>query len=126
MLNGNKSKYIELWERYLPSIIQTLQSCDNNMRHLLLNAYEFKLIGNMKSYSFNLEFVDGKVSNNIKGSAMAKDLAAVIENSKTASNIITAGHYKLRMDNKFCLWICKLGDSRELSLDFKDMLLNNF
>jgi hypothetical protein len=126
MSDSNKSKYSELWERYLPSIIQSLQNCNTDMRHILLNAYEFKLIGNKKNYSFNLEFVDGKVSNNIKSSAEAKDLATVIENSKVACKLIEAGHYKLRMDNKFCLWICRVGNCNELSFDFKDLLLNNF
>jgi hypothetical protein len=106
-MSGNRSKYMELWKRYLPQIIQTLQNCDNKMHHLLLNSYEFQLVGNMKNYSFNLEFTDGKVSNNIKASAIARDLAAVIEGSEEARQIISAGHYKFRMDRTFSLCICK-------------------
>jgi hypothetical protein len=125
MPESNKSKYVELWERYLPVIIQTLQNCNSNMRHILLNSYEFKLAGNMKNYSFNLEYTDGKVSNNIKGSALARDLATVMEESKSARQIIATGHIKIRMDKKFCLWICKMDQSTEMVLDFGRQLFSN-
>jgi hypothetical protein len=118
MSNTNKSKYIELWQRYLPRIIQVLPDCDKNTHHLLLNSYEFQLTGNMKNYSFNLEFIDGKVSNNISGSAVAKDLAAVIEGSSEVIQIISSGHYKFRMDKKFSLCICKQEHSAEMKLEF--------
>jgi hypothetical protein len=118
MFKSNKSKYFEVWERYLPAIIQTMQNCNTNMHHILINSYEFKLISNMKSYSFNLEYSDGKVSNNIKGSALARDLAAVIEDSKEARQLIAVGHFKLRMDKKFCLWICRLENNNEMILAF--------
>ena len=126
MPESKKSKYIKLWERYLPVIMQTLVNCNNNMRHILLNSYEFRLISNLKSYAFNLEFVDGSVSNNIKGSALARDLATVIENSREASQIIAKGCYKLRMDNKFCFWICKQELSSEMVFDFSNHLKDNF
>ena len=114
----NKSKYVELWERYLPVIIQTIQNCNANMRHIILNPYEFKLIDNMKNYSFNLEYIDGKVSNNIKCSTVARDLASVIEYSKEARQLIALGHFKIRMDKKFCLWICRLEYSNEMIFNF--------
>ena len=118
MSNKNKSKYLDLWQRYLPVIIQAIENC-NTYRHLiLLNSYEFELIGNRKNYSFNLEYKDGNVSNNIKGSAIAKDLAAVIEGSKEARQIISAGHYKFRMDKNFSLCICRQERINELVLDF--------
>jgi len=118
MSNGNKSKYVELWQRFLPKIIQVLPDCDKNMHHMLLNSYEFQLIGNMKNYSFNLEFLDGKVSNNISGSAIAKDLATVIEGSPEAMQIISSGHYKFRMDKQFSLCICKHERITEMILNF--------
>jgi hypothetical protein len=125
MANSSKSKYSELWRRYLPAIMQTIKNCGGDMRHILLNAYEFKLISNNKSYSFNLEYTDGKISNNISGSALAKDLAAVIEDSKEASRLVAAGHIKLRMDKKFCLWICRQENSNEMVFDFNFELTKN-
>jgi hypothetical protein len=118
MSGSNKSKYLEIWERYLPVIIQTIQNCNTDMRHILLNSYEFKLIGNVKNYSFNLEYIDGKVSNNISGSSVARDLAAVIEDSTEARQLLASGHFKLRMDKKFCLWICRLENNNEMILAF--------
>ncbi len=60
------------------------------------------------SYSFNLEFINGIVSNNIDGSAVARDLAKVLENSLEIKKILNLGHFKIRMDKDFCLWIEKL------------------
>ncbi len=124
-VKSNKSKYLELWERYLPAIIRTMQNCNNNLLHILLNSYEFKLVSNMKNYSFNLEYTDGKVSNNIKGSALARDLATVIENSQEAMELIAEGHIKIRMDRKFCLWICRPEPGREMVLDFGQQYSKN-
>jgi hypothetical protein len=125
MPNSNKSKYVELWRMYLPSIIQTMKNCNYDMRHMLLNPYEFLLIGNMKSFAFNLEYYDGKVSNNIKGSALARDLAAVFEESAEALLLIREGNFKIRMDKKFCLWICRRELNDVLILDFSQQLSSN-
>ena len=76
---------------------------------ITLNSKDFALVGNRKSYSFNLEFDDGVVSNNISGSAVARDLAEVLSTSSSVKSILKTGYFKFRMDNNFTLWISKLG-----------------
>jgi len=66
-------------------------------------------VGNRQSYSFNLEFDDGVVSNNISGSAMARDLAAVLSNSSSIKSILKTGYFKFQMDNNFTLWVSLIG-----------------
>ena len=83
---------------------------DTNQGSIVLNAKDFALVGNRKSYSFNLEYDDGVVSNNISGSAVARDLAAELSNSSSVKYILKTGYFKFRMDNNFTLWISKLGE----------------
>ena len=70
-----------------------------------LNSEDFDKVGNRSNYSFNLEFLNGVVSNNIGGSAVARDLAQVLKSSKEINDILKAGHFKINMDRQFCLWI---------------------
>ncbi|MFW5872230.1 MAG: hypothetical protein ACOCUT_03910, partial [bacterium] len=59
------------------------------------------------SYSFNLEYLNGVVSNNIDGTAVARDLAKVLEQSNETREVLKTGHFKINMDRQFCLWIEK-------------------
>ena len=59
---------------------------------------EFSKVGNRKSYSFSLEMAQGRVSNNISGSAVARDLAGVLTGSSLVMQFLKAGTYKINMD----------------------------
>ena len=83
---------------------------DTNQGSIVLNAKDFALVGNRKSYSLNLEFDDGIVSNNISGSAVARDLAEVLSTSSSVKSILKTGYFKFQMDKNFTLSISKLGE----------------
>ena len=104
----NKFKYVELWRKYLPSIIRMVENCAIDLQSEQLDSGEFEVVGNRKNYSFNLEFINNEISNNISGSAVARDLATVIRDSKQVHNLLASGHFKFRMDKRYCLWIKKL------------------
>jgi len=101
----SSEKYIELWTGYRESIKAELSKATNEP--LQLNAAEFRNVGNRKDYSFNLEFIDGNVSNNISGTAVARDLAKVLLDSYKVNEVLKSGHFKIRMDKEFCLWISR-------------------
>ena len=105
---GSKGKYSNIWRNQLLTISEILSSSESS-GSIVLNAKDFALVGNRKSYSFNLEFDNGVVSNNISGSAVARDLAAELSNSSSVKSILKTGYFKFRMDNNFTLWISKLG-----------------
>ena len=100
-------KYIDLWIAKRKEIKNRLKTASGK-KLIQLNSDDFRKVGNRKKYSFNLEFRDGIVSNNIGGSAVARDLAAVLINSLEIKNILKSGHFKIRMDKEFILWIEKL------------------
>ena len=105
---GSKGKYLNIWQNQLLTISEILGSSES-LGSIVLNAHDFALVGNRKSYSFNLEFNDGIVSNNISGSAVARDLAEVLSTSSSVKSILKTGYFKFQMDKNFTLTISKLG-----------------
>ena len=106
---GSQGKYSNIWRNQLLTISEILGSSESS-GSIVLNAKDFALVGNRKSYSFNLEFDDGVVSNNISGSAVARDLAAVLSTSSSVKSILKTGCFKFQMDKNFTLRISKLGE----------------
>lgn len=100
-------KYIDLWTNQRQSIKNKLAKISTK-QFIQLNEEDFQKVGNRSSYSFNLESQNGIVVNIIKGSAVARDLACVLESSIEIKNILKEGHYKINMDTNYCLWIQKL------------------
>lgn len=101
---ASSGKYTDLWTKQRTSIKDKL----NNVivkQSIQLNSEDFNKAGNRSDYTFNLEFVNGIVSNNIGGSAVVRDLAQVLENSSEIKEILKTGHYKINMDRQFCVWI---------------------
>ena len=105
---GSQGKYSNIWRNQLLTISEILGSSESS-ESIKLNSKDFALVGNRKSYSFNLEFDDGVVSNNISGSAVARDLAAELSNSSSVKSILKTGYFKFRMDNNFTLWVSLIG-----------------
>ena len=71
--------------------------------------HEFKASGEkVKSgYSFSLEVAKGKALNNIKTSAVAKDLLTMLQQSKRAQELMSEASYELKMDKQFTLHIIR-------------------
>ena len=106
--SSSQGKYTDIWQNTIPEILDLLNSEKPNGT-IELNSRDFALVGNRKSYSFNLEFDNGSVSNNIGGSAVARDLAAAISISSSVTSVLKNGYFKFRMDKNFTLWVSKLG-----------------
>ena len=105
---GSQGKYSNIWRNELTTISEVLSSSASS-GSITLNFEDFELVGNRQSYSFNLEFDDGVVSNSIGGSAVARDLAAELSNSSSMKSILKTGYFKFRMDNNFTLWVSRIG-----------------
>lgn len=105
---GSHGKYTNIWLNTIPTILEILEEGET-IGSIELNSFEFSKVGNRKNYSFNLEFNEGSVNNNISGSAVARDLAAVLSKSSSIKSILTTGYFKFRMDKNYTLWISKLG-----------------
>ena len=108
VLNSNISistntihKYEDIWNQTLPLILQSINN--NKSLNIQLSKEIFDKAGNRKSYSFTLEFTNGRVTNNIGGSAVARDLARVLENNKQFKTFSNKKDIKLKMGKDFVL-----------------------
>jgi len=72
-----------------------------------LFAHEFKAMGEKvkKGYTFQLHAANGKALNNIKGSTVAQDLLQVLQQSKTATQLMAEATFELSMDKHFVLQV---------------------
>jgi len=82
----------------------------NEPQQYKLFAHEFKAMGEKvkKGYSFSLQAHNGKALNNIKGSAVAQDLLQVLQQSKTAVQLMAEATYELNMDKHFVLQVNRI------------------
>jgi len=98
-------KYEDIFKNAMPQIEIAIGESASSRISIQLSKDDFKTVGNRQSYSFNLEFTNGVVANNIGGSAVARDLARVLEKNLRISSLFIGKHVKFRMDDSFTLWI---------------------
>lgn len=99
--------YLNLWKKYLPIIRILLKKSLNNNEELQLNRMEFETVGgrDLSGYCFNLEIKNGKVSNDISGTAVARDLYQVLNNDKMLIEFFKERRIKFSMGRSFILKI---------------------
>ena len=74
---------------------------------LELNRIDFERAGSGRKagYRFNIDFVNGRVSNIISGSALASDLASVLLNDPASKGILSSSDISVSLNTKFQLMI---------------------
>jgi hypothetical protein len=92
-------KYEDIFSPLITVI--TLAIMNNSSYSKELDEASFNKVGNRKSYSFRLELVNGRVANNIAGSAVARDLARVLESNSTFSKAINGKTVIFKMSKQF-------------------------
>lgn len=97
---NNIHKYEDIWRQLRSDIFKATKS---DLFEINIGSQPFKAVGNRKSYSFNLEFINCDLANNIGGSAVARDLARVLMNSSDFYKIFAKKHVKIRLDKSFTL-----------------------
>lgn len=99
ILSGSIHKYEDIWKQVIPYILDSMEN--NNDLQVDLDQEAFNKVGNRKSYSFNVEFENGVVANNIDGSAVARDLARVLLNNIAFVKHAKARRIKIKMSKDF-------------------------
>ncbi len=107
--------YASLWNKYRPVILKLMRESEQNPQQYKLSPHEFKAVSQREKggYSFLLEAAHGKALNNIRGSAVAKDLLYVLQQSETATQMMTQSAYELSMDKQFVLQVKRLDKKEE-------------
>lgn len=101
MTTRRSALYTDLWMNKKNLIIERI--AQEKSHTVQMNQGDFESVGDRKSYSFRLSYIHGIVSNNISGSAVAGDLARVLETERallhSKKNIV------IRLDRDFRLHI---------------------
>lgn len=99
--------YVPLWQKYRPIIVSLMRDALVCPQNYSLSKHEFETIGDrtQSGYSFNLEIKNGIVQNNIEGTAVARDLYAVLKSSETALKLMKTATFKINLTKDFKLTI---------------------
>jgi len=100
-------KYLTTWKRYLPVIRLHLKKSLNGEQQFKLNITDFESAGDRgkSSYVFNLMIENGKVTNNISGSAVARDLYEALKTDDAIKAILQDNAIKISVGKSFMLTI---------------------
>jgi hypothetical protein len=96
-------KYEDIWAAIIPLIFNAVTNNQNTEVHIGKSVFE--RVGNRKKYSFRLEYINGNVANNIKGSAVARDLNRMLSTEKLFRETFKGKHIIIRLDTQFDLHI---------------------
>lgn len=91
--------YKPIWMKYLDQIRITIEF-QLGQGFPIPQKY-FTKVGNRKKYGFRLEIKNGKIVNDISGSAVARDLAYLLLEDPSNKKLLARKHFFIRMNNSF-------------------------
>jgi hypothetical protein len=100
-------KYLQTWKKYLPVIRLHLKRSLVEDQNFKLNITDFESAGDRgkSGYTFNITMENGKVTNNISGSAVARDLYEALKNDEAIKAMLSDKSVKISVGKSFVLSI---------------------
>jgi hypothetical protein len=100
-------KYLTTWRKYIPVIRLHLKKRLSEEQCFKLNITDFESAGDRgkSGYTFNLTMENGKVTNNISGSAVARDLYEALKEDEIIKGILQDKAVKISVGKTFVLSI---------------------
>ena len=100
-------KYLLTWKRYLPVIRLHLKKSVAEDQSFKLNITDFESAGDRgkSGYTFSLVMDNGKVTNNISSSAVARDLYEALRSDETIKAMLLEKSIKISVGKSFLLTI---------------------
>lgn len=99
--------YYPLWKRYLPVFAIQIKKALAEEQEINFTQSDFHSLGNRNKsdYGFSLDLDNGKVKNNISGSAVARDLHEVLMTDIKVKDLLLGKHFKISMGKSYVLKI---------------------
>jgi hypothetical protein len=100
-------KYLQTWKKYIPVIRLYLKKSVTEDQQFKLNITDFESAGDKgrSGYTFNLQMENGKVTNNISGSAVARDLFELLKADDVIKAFLQEKSVKISVGKSFMLTI---------------------
>jgi hypothetical protein len=100
-------KYLATWKRYIPVIRLHLKRSLTEDQQFKLNITDFESAGDRgkSGYTFNIALENGKPTNNISGSAVARDLYEAMKEDEAIKSFLQNRSVKISVGKAFILSI---------------------
>ncbi len=100
-------QYLTTWKRYLPVIRLHIKKSLNEDQQFKLNIQDFESAGDRgkSGYTFNITLENGRVTNNISGSAVARDLYEALKSDDAIKAMVQDKSIKISVGKTFILSI---------------------
>jgi len=107
--SGSSTTYTYLWSKYRPAILKLMVDSDKGPQQYKFSSHEIKAInaGQKGSNAFALKVYKGKAVNDIRTSAIAKDLLLVLQDSRKAIELAETSTYEFTLDKHFVLHVTR-------------------
>jgi hypothetical protein len=99
--------YLATWKKYIPVIRLHLKKSLTEDQSFKLNITDFESAGDRgkSGYTFNIQMENGKVTNNISGSAVARDLYEALKADEAIKALLQDKSVKISVGKTFMLSI---------------------
>src|SRR5882757_1500896 len=106
-LRMEERKYLQTWKKYIPVIRLHLKRSLTEDQSFKLNITDFESAGDRgkSGYTFNIMMENGKVTNNISGSAVARDLYESLKADEATKAMLQDKAIKISVGKSFLLSI---------------------
>jgi hypothetical protein len=101
--------YSFVWQKYRPAILRLMVDSNGSPQQYQFSKHEIERINPKEQggYKFTLKVHKGRSVNDIRSSAIAKDLLLVLQQSRKALELVKSATYEFTLDKYFVLHITK-------------------
>ena len=101
--------YTSHWRKYRPAIVKLMTDSTNGPQEYRFYVHEFKALNDReRSFSFQVEVVEGKPKRLLKQSRAALDLLEVLQQSEKASQMMADTAFEFSLDRNFVFHITRI------------------
>ena len=106
----DEGKYSHLWMKYAAVIHVLLKKTDNENQKLQLYKHEFENFGfkQNSNFTFSIDLINGRASNIVSSTAIARDLWRVLDNNTATKNWLKDRNIKISIGKNYELLIEKI------------------
>ncbi|HEY6979065.1 MAG TPA: hypothetical protein VH396_22370 [Chitinophagaceae bacterium] len=109
--------FASIWSKYFPVVKILMKKSANSDQVLDFNSIDFERLGKARKagYKFNIEFVDGKLSNNFGNNELAASLVTELREDTTTNALLSMNNYEFSFNTRLQLSIKNTGKQKDHS-----------
>jgi hypothetical protein len=99
--------YTPIWNKYRPALLNLMKAAADGPQEYKFSSHELKGINpkSKTSCAFELQVFQGKAINPIKNSEIAQGLLSMLQQSRTATELVESATYSFQLDKNYMLHI---------------------